>query len=433
MTQIRKPAVFLPPPVLKSSQSQAGAVRSGAVTTAASPARLDSFGGGARTAGPKLDEGALRRGPERDARLGGGEAVPVHQLLRSGGLGRMALGGGRDVRQATTPTPVATPTQVGTPTPSDDPRKQPLDVGALIANPAQAQATIDALKQSGDPQLVRYGETLARAVNNPTYQAWMKRADPPRIVLTTSAGNGNEPVLVLVPPDFAANPTKDRPVQTHYHGLGSPVGGHPDAAGTTAAIDRIWASTDPDPIFVLPETVTNPQDEHPESTGSHGGWRLSGPIDVARTTNDALAVAYPGTRPGDMPIGERVVSAHSRGGAALALSVLNDPDSLQADRLVLLDCLYNVNVALDPSGDTRRDVDAVLGDWVRAQQRQGHPVPAMVFFQNGTTDDPLEQAVRDAGGSYQEFRRESHMALNEEGMGFGYPANEPAATPTPAR
>jgi hypothetical protein len=386
----------------------------------------DTFASPSRPRSPPLDEGSLRRGPATDPRVREGTGGPVHRLLRSGHGGgdgpSLSLRAQRDVQEVNTPTPV------GTLQATADPRTQPLPLNDLIRNPQQAQQVIDQYLNSGDPQLMRYGETLRRAVNNPTYQQWVSQPNPPSIVLTSSAGNGNEPVMLLVPPDFAANPSYPRPVQTYYHGVGLPVGGHPDAAGTTEAIDAIWKSTHPDPIFVLPEAQSVPDDPG----GTHGGWRLNGTINVAQTTNDALAVAYAGT--GVQPaISERVVSAHSRGGAALALSLQHDPNSLQADRLLLLDCLYQINVAPDVGGRELFEVEAVLAQWVDQRRRDGKPLPTMVFYQQDSADDGtlLGTAMRDTG-RFEVQSRTDHMALNSEGLTRAYPSNQPGAgTPTP--
>jgi hypothetical protein len=350
---------------------------------------------------------------EASARSEGG--VPASQLLLTGQRAFKLREGAGGVYQTNGATPVAQTSTV-------DPRAAPLELNELLLDPARAQEVIQQLKSSDDPELIRYAEVIERAVANPIYTDWVSSAEPPCIVLTTSEGNGGEPVLVLVPPDY--DPSVARPVHTHYHGIGSPVAAEPDSAETTRTIDSIWASTDPDPIFVLPETVSIEDD-----AATHGGWRLNGGINVNKTVEDALSAA---AGDGEAPlISERVVSAHSRGGAALALSVLADPGSLTADRLLLLDSTMGANMAPEPSDRDVVDVDEVLANWLRAQQPDARP-EVVVFTQSYTA--PYIQAAMAGTGLYESRTSTSHEEANFNGMGHGYPENEPAegtATPTP--
>jgi hypothetical protein len=140
-----------------------------------------------------------------------------------------------------------------------------------------------------------------------------------RIVVTTSAGNGGKPVAVLLPAGF--DPAQPAKVQTHYHGDRTSAA-EPNG-GTTQAIKELVAK-DAQRVFVLPEAKAN-------VGGSPMDW--TNVQSQAQTTSDALAAA------GVTKVGERTVSAHSSGGRALAMAAAA-PGGVAADRVVLLDCLY---------------------------------------------------------------------------------------------
>ena len=153
-------------------------------------------------------------------------------------------------------------------------------------------------------------------------QATRTWADVPalRVTVITSPANGDAPVLVLVPPGF--DPARPATIHTHFHGdmtsVAAPRGPH------TLAI-REHLAKDPQRLWVLPEARRN--------VGSHRtNW--NNVKDHAATVRDALAAV------GLSPVsGSRsVVSAHSSGGRALAAAMTSG--TLQADQLVLLDCLY---------------------------------------------------------------------------------------------
>lgn len=153
-----------------------------------------------------------------------------------------------------------------------------------------------------------------------TYAEFLNRTPPARLTVTTSAGNGAAPVLALVPPGFDA--TKPATVQTHYHGdltsVAAPNGSH------TGNIKEQFGK-DPQRLWVLPEAQGN--------VGA-AGTNWNNVADQSRTTRDALAAV--GVTPADGS--QYVVSAHSAGGRALAAAMKTG--TLQADQLVLLDCLY---------------------------------------------------------------------------------------------
>lgn len=182
------------------------------------------------------------------------------------------------------------------------------DVGSLSAQ------DLARLKQT-QPALAK---TIEQA--KATYAEFLNRTPPARLTVTTSAGNGSAPVLALVPPGFDAS--KPATVQTHFHGdltsVAAPNGSH------TGNIKE-QLGRDPQRVWVLPEAQGN-------VGAASTNW--NNVADQARTVRDALSAA--GVTPVDGT--QYVVSAHSAGGRALAAAMKTG--TLQADQLVLLDCLY---------------------------------------------------------------------------------------------
>lgn len=154
-----------------------------------------------------------------------------------------------------------------------------------------------------------------------------------RIVVTQSAGNGGQPVLLAIPKGFDAS--KPARVHTHFHGWGATVADPMNHSSGTHTRLAARQKADPQTLFVLPECGNAPV-----RTGLWGpsptDW--SNVSDIAQTARDALAAGGLG----GITVSERVVSAHSGGGRALGYALAAHPDGsgLQADRLELQDCLY---------------------------------------------------------------------------------------------
>lgn len=164
--------------------------------------------------------------------------------------------------------------------------------------------------------------------------AQFRGMDPaPRILVTSSAGNGSAPVTVIVPPG-ARDPLR---VHTHYHGdrAGS-VRGENAAADTIAAKIKGGDKT----VYVLPE-----------ARSPHGQTDWSNVSDIDRTTADALTAAGLGRASVD----HRTVTAHSAGGRAIAAGVAKGKD-LTADVLILQDALYD-----GARQDLARDLPRAVG------------------------------------------------------------------------
>lgn len=223
------------------------------------------------------------------------------------------------------------------------------------------RATIEALKNSRKPAERAQGEKLERdrqqgdAIEaqrrlgitieraKVAYADLLNQHPPAKIYVTTSAGNGGQPVLVIVGPGFdPKQPAKH--VHTHYHGdnatVADPAG---SKAGTNARIaDQL--KREPQSVWVLPESTARPKakEEWPQQpdTPAHDGYYRANWDHVrsqVQTTADALkAAGVDGTN------AKHVVSFHSRGGEALINIMSSDKsgNGLKADRLELHDCLY---------------------------------------------------------------------------------------------
>jgi hypothetical protein len=218
----------------------------------------------------------------------------------------------------------------------------PLPAGAYDVSQV-SPSDISALERDPDRQKRQLGFTIENAKIN--YADMINRGE--RVVVTTSAGNGGQPVVALVPPGF--DPCQPARVNTHYHGFNSTVADPKGAgSGQTARIEDVQAQ-DPQTIFILPECKNVPTERSvldPSKGNYNTDW--SNVSDEAQTTNDALAAC------GVTNVGTRVVSAHSGGGAALAAAIHAQPDGsgLQCDHLELLDCLYGSEVAIANWGKT---------------------------------------------------------------------------------
>ena len=236
---------------------------------------------------------------------------------------------------------------------------------------------IAALKSSKDPETQRVGNTLAGAKTS--YADLI--AGGARVVVTTSTGNGGQPVLTIVPAGF--DPSKPARVHTHYHGFNATVVDAPGhSAGATARIAQVQAA-DPQTVFVLPECSNAPAITRDGTPAYKTNW--SNVSSQASTTADALTAA--GIEPAQ--VGTRVVSAHSGGGAALASAIKAAPggSGLACDRLELEDCLYGCEQQLKAWSATAN----------------GKAAQSVVYY-HGTNDAQADKALGKAdafGGRYR--------------------------------
>lgn len=179
--------------------------------------------------------------------------------------------------------------------------------------------TVDVAKVTAD-ELAALPADMRTAVKDAQGYAqknFSKMSPPPTITVTAAPANGGSPVTVIVPPGRR----DELNVHTHYHGdRAQAVSGENKAAESIAERIRKGDKT----VWVLPEAV---------GPGASTDW--SNPIDVDKTTNEALRGA--GLVPKD--VDQRVVSAHSSGGRALT-KTLERGGSISGDELIIQDALY---------------------------------------------------------------------------------------------
>jgi hypothetical protein len=196
-----------------------------------------------------------------------------------------------------------------------------------------------------------------------------------KVIVTTSAGNGGHPVLVVK----GAAAGTDAHVHTHYHGdnatVGDPLG---SKAGQNARI-RDTVLQDPHAVFVLPEAANSTATPDSPSNDNHYSVDWSEVKSEVKTTDDALDAA--GVQ---RPPKETVVSFHSGGGMALVTLVNADKadkggSTLKADRLELYDCVYHFGKGNLP----QYHFESRLRDW--SQTASGKAVKQVIFYR-GSND-----------------------------------------------
>jgi hypothetical protein len=226
-----------------------------------------------------------------------------------------------------------------------------------------SRETISELRKNGENHLA---DTIEHAQGS--YGDLVKQNPKVQVVVTTSTGNGGNPVLVIRGPDYA----KGAHVHTHYHGdnatVADPLG---SKAGQNARIRDVILKEDKQAVFVLPE-CSNPteQTDSPHNDNSYNAnW--SQVKDEVKTTKDALDAAKVTN------VTETTVSFHSGGGMALVNLMRADPSGklLKADRIVLYDCVYHFY-----SGD--KDHPFVFENYMRAfgKTDNGKAVKEVAFY-----------------------------------------------------
>lgn len=268
---------------------------------------------------------------------------------------------------------------------NEGPRSNVYDVSTV------PDATINRLRTSNNPTERNLGNTIANA--RTAYADQIRRGA--RVVVTTSAGNGGQPVLTLMGPGF--DPNKPARVHTHYHGDNATVADPRGSfAGTNQRMEEVQRR-DPQTVFVLPE-VSNAPSRVPSSYAANWGNAQS----QVQTTQDALRAA------GITNVGKQIVSAHSRGGSALARIIERDPTGagLRADRLEIHDSLYGS--------------ENQLKRW--AATNNGRATSSVLYYRGSNTpgrDSGLEQAFRNNG--YQRIDMANQGPMRPDGRYYPDP------------
>jgi hypothetical protein len=233
-----------------------------------------------------------------------------------------------------------------------------------------SRETIADLRKKGENRLAN---TIENAQGS--YGDLVAKNPKVKIVVTTSDGNGGNPVLVIRGPEA----DKGANVHTHYHGdnatVADPLG---SKAGQNARIRDVILTEDKHAVFVLPE-CSNPSAEtdSPHNDNLYpANW--SQVKDEVKTTKDALAAV----KVAESDVKETTVSFHSGGGMALVNLMRADPSGklLKADRIDLYDCVYHFR-----SGDP--DHPHIAENYIRdfGNTANGTAVKQIVFFR-GTND-----------------------------------------------
>jgi hypothetical protein len=267
--------------------------------------------------------------------------------------------------------------------------------------------------EAGTPQQKRLAITIERARD--AYAGLLTGGA--KVVVSTPAGNGGEPVLTLVPKGFdASQPFR---VQTHYHGWNSSVAEpKAHAAGVTASIEDSFAK-DAQTVFVLPECKNVPTNAKPAWAGHQNvnvqtDW--SNVSDIAATTTAALTAAGVDAAPA-----ERVLSAHSGGGRALGYAEAAHPDGsgLVADRIELYDCLYAA-----PAGTL--SARAALEQWFATPS--GAAAKHVTYFEGdgGNGEKPDAAFTRALGPRYEYHGHYTHNGTVAQNLGKAKPPLGPA-------
>lgn len=181
------------------------------------------------------------------------------------------------------------------------------------------------------PKAEVYDATTILSAFDAQLSAVTKAYAPLRVLAYRSPGNGERPVFAVFASDL--DPAQPFLVHTHYHGLDSLVQQGPHVARVKALAAK--------GLVILPEgrSLASANAASPE--------RWTNVSDQARTTRDGEAAVQAALgRPG-WKVTARNLSLHSAGGDVLRrVADLSPTKGLEADRLELLDCLYN-NKKLD--------------------------------------------------------------------------------------
>lgn len=236
-------------------------------------------------------------------------------------------------------------------------------------------ADIERLRKEGKERLAN---TIANA--QVAYGDLLETHPRVKIVVTTSDGNGGQPVLVVRGPDYQ----KGAHVHTHYHGDNATVADDLGSkAGTNARIRAVILKEDPQAVFVLPEAQNSTEKGDSFSNDNTYSASWGNVESQVQTTADALEAAGVTDKPT-----ESVVSFHSGGGMALVNLVNADKTGsrLKADRIELYDCVYHFGKDNIPL----YHFEARLRDWSKTDN--GKAVDQVIYYR-GSNDASRTQVI----------------------------------------
>jgi len=181
------------------------------------------------------------------------------------------------------------------------------------------------------PRAEIYDATTILSTFDPQLSAVTKVYAPARVIAYRSPGNGERPVFAVFKDGL--DPAQPFEVHTHYHGLDSLVQQGPHVARVQALAAK--------GVVILPEG------RNLASANAASPERWTNVADQARTTRDGEAAVQAALGKPAWSVSARNVSLHSAGGDVLRrVADLNPSKGLEANRLELLDCLYD-NKKLD--------------------------------------------------------------------------------------
>jgi len=278
-----------------------------------------------------------------------------------------------------------------------------------IEGDRQKAAEIEAHRQKAhDMEVkVRLGQTIEHA--KAAYGDLLPPNKPAvTIRVFASAGNGDQPVMVVTGPEF--KPGADVHVHTYYHGdnatVADPLGSKSgiNARIRATLLDGAKPADDKQAMFVLPEAANGVRPDVDSPTNDlHYPVNWDNVSDQVKTVSDALEAAHVNAS----AVSERVVSAHSGGGMAINNAINADPKGgthLQADRIELYDCLYHfryqvpektVNGEKVPAHfvyPKEWETDTRLENWSKTPN--GQAVKGVVFYSAGSDDKPGTRSAR---------------------------------------
>jgi hypothetical protein len=190
--------------------------------------------------------------------------------------------------------------------------------------PARYEVTADHKLSANElAEIRKKNPELATAIQQAQISYGSLLAQGAKLVATTSPGNGNKPVLSIVPPSLAKNGDATKPynVEIHYHGMEASAGRPNPSSPLTQRIADSFKK-DPPTVYVLPE------------------WNGTNDWSNVRNTG---TTAQDGTRGIVGAKGQLTVSAHSLGRAAVLSAI--DNGGLKADRLDIEDAFYSTQAS----------------------------------------------------------------------------------------
>jgi hypothetical protein len=246
-----------------------------------------------------------------------------------------------------------------------------------------------------DSAVAQLGRTLVKAIETarPAYDL-INRKSGAKVLMTTSKGSGDMPVLLIVPPSFDAG--KPAKLHVHFHGDSATISDVVGDGGLAGSIKDLQAQ-DPQRVMVLPE-CSNPSFATPGGKGPSYSPVWSNVSDLTLLQDDAQRSVSAASIAG----AGYVVSGHSGGGHGISVPMASDLKSaggrtFRCNQLRLLDCLhYN---------QTDTSIEDTLVKWAKAHPGEiGSVVAVLGTMARGTDAWSRVKSAFTAGGAATSYR-----------------------------